>query len=314
MRPLLLIVDVDPGTRRDLGAALDRRFGGDYRIEAADGPEAALGVLREVERDTVAIVIADVWLPEEGGLAFLHAAHALHPGAIRVLMFQIADMAAMGPLHSGMGLGQIDNFIMKPSWHWPEEYLYPQMQEALTAWSRLHGPRMEMIRIVGERWSARSHELRDRLSRNIVPLGFYDADSPEGAEMLAEHGLTTERLPAVIFFNGHTLVDPTNAELARAIGVQTRPRSETYDVAVIGAGPAGLAAAVYGASEGLETAVVESQALGGQAGTSSNIRNYLGFPRGVKRQRADVARSRAGAPLPGGVHLRERGDRPVARG
>jgi thioredoxin reductase (NADPH) len=166
-------------------------------------------------------------------------------------------------------------------WASPEEWLYPDVQEALSRWSRANRPRHEVVRLVGEQWSQRSHELRDLLTRNAVQNGFVDVHSDEGRELLTEHGLNGSELPVAVLFDGRVLVDPSNVELAAALGGRTKPDTKPYDLVIVGAGPAGLAAAVYGASEGLRTVAFEPEALGGQAGTSSMIRNYLGFPRGL---------------------------------
>jgi thioredoxin reductase (NADPH) len=183
-------------------------------------------------------------------------------------------------LQRATALGRIDFWAVK-GWAAPEELLYPQIQEALSAWTRANRPRHEVVRVVGERWSSRSHELRDALTRNTVPFGFYASDSEEGRRLLRDHGVDPTRLPAAITYDGSVLHDPTPTDVGEALGVDTRPSFEVYDLAILGAGPAGLAAAVYGASEGLRTLVIEPRAIGGQAGTSSMIRNYLGFPRGV---------------------------------
>jgi thioredoxin reductase (NADPH) len=151
----------------------------------------------------------------------------------------------------------------------------------LYEWARLHRPPFQAVRVVGDQWSARSHELRDMLSRNGIPFGFYPVDLEEGRQLLGAVGAAGERLPVVVLFDGRVLVDPSNAALGEALDVRTRPEAITYDVTVVGAGPAGLAAAVSGSSEGLRTVVVEPEAIGGQAGSSSMIRNYLGFPRGI---------------------------------
>ena len=177
-------------------------------------------------------------------------------------------------------LGRIDFWALKGTAS-PEELLYPPVQEALTAWTRANRPRHEVVRVVGEQWAPQSHALRDVLARNTVPFGFAATDSDEGRRLLREHHLAPGQLPAVIFRDGSVLHAPSLADVAAALGVSTRPSSEVYDLAILGAGPAGLTAAVYGASEGLDTLVVEPQAIGGQAGTSAMIRNYPGFPRGV---------------------------------
>ena len=166
-------------------------------------------------------------------------------------------------------------------WVTPEEWLYPQIQEALTAWTIAHRPSHVVYRIVGEQWAPRSHELRDLLTRNSVPFDFHAADSQAGQQLIKDFAIDVRRLPAVILHDGSVQHDPSFADVAAAPRDQTRPSPEVYDLAIVGAGPAGLGAAVYGASEGLRTVVFEPDAIGGQAGTSSMIRNYLGFPRGV---------------------------------
>jgi thioredoxin reductase (NADPH) len=285
-RPVLLVADGLPDDLRLVAQALERRFGADYRVATASTAAAALDTLARLagEGAPVALVAADVALPDLGGVELIRRAHALHPGAARALFVAMAHAAGMGagiaPVLRASALGQIDFPILK-GWVSPEEWLYPQVQEALGAWNVAHRPHHEHVQIVGELWAPRSHDLRDLLSRNTVPFGFYAPDSEVGRGLLAEHGLDASRLPVAILFDGAVLVDPDDRALADAFGVRTRPEHDRYDVAIVGAGPAGLAAAVYGASEGLRTLVVEPRALGGQAGTSSRIRNYLGFPRGV---------------------------------
>jgi thioredoxin reductase (NADPH) len=284
--PVLLLACASDGDRGAICAALERRFGADYRVvTAATGPEAleALGRLAREGVD-VALALVELRLPGMGGVELLRRAHALHPGAARAVLVEMAESTgageAMDPLLRAMALGQVDLRIAN-GWVSPEEWLYPQLQEALSAWATAHRPRHEHIRLVGEPRSRRSHELRDLLTRNGVPLGFYAADSEEGRRLLAEHGVDADRLPVAIFHGGRALVDPGLDAIAEALGVHTRPGPDPYDVAIVGAGPAGLAAAVYSASEGLRTLVIEPEALGGQAGASSRIRNYLGFPRGL---------------------------------
>jgi thioredoxin reductase (NADPH) len=217
---------------------------------------------------------------------FLQRARALQPGASRVLLVAMdryhtrVPFTELATLQRATALGQIE-FAVAKGWVTPEEWLYPQVQEALTAWTLAHRPTHAVYRIVGEQWAPRSHELRDLLTRNSVPFEFYAADSAEGQQLISEHGIDVRRLPAVIHHSGQVQQDPSFAEVAEAHGIHTRPAPETYDLAVVGAGPAGLSAAVFGASEGLRTVVLEAQALGGQAGASSMIRNYLGFPRGI---------------------------------
>jgi thioredoxin reductase (NADPH) len=186
----------------------------------------------------------------------------------------------LATLQRATALGRIDTFVMK-EWVTPEEWLYPQVQEALTAWTLAHRPRHVVYRIVGDQWAPRSHQLRDFLSRNGVPFEFVAADSDRGQQLLRDFDIDAARLPAAIHAGGRVLYDPAPADLAASHGIATRPSQPIYDLAVLGAGPAGLAAGVYGASEGLRTLVIEPDALGGQAGTSSLIRNYLGFTRGI---------------------------------
>ena len=177
-------------------------------------------------------------------------------------------------------LGDIDGYVVKPGTP-PDEHFHRFVTEQLDEWGRSNLPGLEVVRVIGEEWAARSHELRELLGRNGIPFGFYSAGSLDGQRVLEEAGATGKALPAVVLFDGRILADPSNTEVGEALGVQTKPGGGCYDVTVIGAGPAGLAAAVYGASEGLSTVVLEPEAIGGQAGTSSLIRNYLGFPTGV---------------------------------
>jgi thioredoxin reductase (NADPH) len=286
--PVLFIVDADREARIATESALIRRFAPDYRVLTADTPEAGLeGLERLAHRgEEVALVAADLRLPGTDGIAFLELARALHRRAIRALLIAMdrrGTRIPFGELHSlqrATALGRIDFWAVK-GWAAPEELLYPQIQEALSAWTRANRPRHEVVRLVGERLSSRSHELRDALTRNTVPFGFYASDSEKGRRLMRDHGVDPTRLPAAITYDGSVLHDPRLADVGKALGVDTRPSAEAYDLAILGAGPAGLSAAVYGASEGLSTLVIEPRAIGGQAGTSSMIRNYLGFPRGV---------------------------------
>jgi thioredoxin reductase (NADPH) len=283
---VLFVADGSADELRLVARALERRFGSDYRVATAADAAAALDTLAALARDgaPVALVAADLHVPGMDGVELLRRAHALHPGAARALFVAMAHAAGMGagiaPVLRASALGLADLSILK-GWLSPEEWLYPQVQEALSAWNVANRPHHEHVQIVGEQWSPRSHDLRDLLTRNAVPFGFYASDSEDGRRLLAEHGLVGSRLPVAILFDGKVVVDPDDRALADAFGVRTEPEHERYDVAIVGAGPAGLAAAVYAASEGLRTLVVEPRALGGQAGTSSRIRNYLGFPRGL---------------------------------
>jgi thioredoxin reductase (NADPH) len=284
-KPALVVVYEERGVLAALEQALQSRFGADYQILAAASPTAALDNLGRLRQagEQVALVLADQWLAGMTGVALLCQAHALHPTAKRVLFITYGDAAGGTAGLQAMALGQLDHYLNAP-WGPPELQLYPAISEALSQWARSTGslgPPPELVRIVGPRWSPRSHEFRDLLARNSISHGFYDADSEDGRRLLAQAGLQAAGSPVLLLFDGRVLVDPPTDRLAQALGVQTQPTLDRYDVAVVGAGPAGLAAATYAASEGLGTLLLEREAVGGQAGTTSLIRNYLGFPRGI---------------------------------
>jgi CheY-like chemotaxis protein len=269
-------------------AALVRRFEPDYRVVSADSPTTGLAALERLASDgeDVALIAADLRLPGMDGVAFLERAHELHRDASRVLLLAMdryhtrIPLTELATLQRATALGRIDFWVVK-GWVTPEEWLYPQVQEALSAWTIAHRPHHVVHRIVGEQWAPRSHDLREVLSRNGVPFAFCPVDSPQGQQLLRDFSVDPARLPALIRHDGSVLHDPSFAEIAGAHGIQVQPAAEVYDLAILGAGPGGLAAAVYGASEGLHTVVIEQMAIGGQAGTSSLIRNYLGFARGI---------------------------------
>jgi thioredoxin reductase (NADPH) len=286
--PALVIVDADPQARAVTESALARRFGPDYRVVTADAPQVGLDTLERLadRGEQVALVAADLHLPGMDGVEFLERAHVLHRGASRVLLVAMdryhtpIPFSELATLQQATALGRIDFSVVK-GWVTPEEWLYPQVQEALSAWTIARRPGHVVYRIVGEQWSPRSHQLRDSLSRSSVPFEFHPVDSERGRQLIRDFGIDVQRLPALIRHDGSVLHDPSDAQVAAAHGITTRPSSEVYDLVVLGAGPAGLAAAVNGASEGLRTLVVEPWSIGGQAGSSSMIRNYLGFPRGI---------------------------------
>jgi thioredoxin reductase (NADPH) len=282
-QPVLVAVDDDRDVLAALQAALRRRFGADYQILAERSPEAALQTLERLRAAdvAVAVIIADQWMPHMTGLELLARARQLHPTARRMLLCGIWDSSVNQPMSQAMTLGRLDSWVVKP-WEPAEEYLYLPVTEQLTEWLRAAGqPGLAPIQIVGQQWAPRSHELRDLLERNAIPYRFHPHDSPAGQQLLRQSGQDGTRLPVLVLFDGRVLVDPSNEEGAAAIGIATRPEKDRYDLIVVGAGPAGLSAATYGASEGLHTLMVEPEALGGQAGSSSLIRNYLGFPSGV---------------------------------
>ncbi len=264
-----------------MSSALADRFEHDYRIVAHRSAHAALRDLREAaaHAEPVALIIADQWMPEMSGLDLLAEAHDLHPSAQRALLVDWGDRSAAHSILHGCAFGKIENYIYKP-WVPAEVHLYPAVGEFLADWTRAHGPRMELVRVIGARPSPRAYEIEDLLRRNGIPYGSYAVGSPDGDRLLGQVGLDSSQLPVVVLPDGHTLITPTNLEVADALGATTHV-DRTCDLAIVGAGPAGLAAAVYAASEGLRTIVIEREAIGGQAGTSSLIRNYLGFPRGI---------------------------------
>jgi thioredoxin reductase (NADPH) len=254
----------------------------DYRIEAAGSGEEGLQALdrwADEGRET-ALVIADLWLREQSGVDFLIQVRERHGDAQRAIMVDYGDRTAAWPMLRALTLSQIDFRIVKP-WVSPEEWLYRQVSEALGVWWREHRSTFEAVTLIGQQWMPRSHSLRDLLARNPVPYGFHPAESDEGRRLMVEHNLSDEQLPAAVLYDGRVLTNPSDVDVAAALGVLTTPSAETFDLAIVGAGPAGLAAAVYAASEGLRTLVIEQQAVGGQAGSSTMIRNYPGFPYGI---------------------------------
>jgi thioredoxin reductase (NADPH) len=282
-QPVVLAVDDDSDVLAALEQALHKRYGADYQILVERSPAAGLQTLERLRQQkvAVAVLIADQWMPQLTGLELLARARQLHPAARRLLLLGVMDRSANQLMSQAMTLGRLDGWVLKP-WEPAEEHLYLPVSEQLTEWLRATGqPGFVAIQIVGEQWTPRSHEIRDLLDRNAIPYQFHPHDSPAGQQLLRQAGQDGTRLPVLVLFDGRVLADPTNAEGAAAIGVATRPEPGRYDLVVVGAGPAGLSAATYGASEGLRTLMVEPEALGGQAGSSALIRNYLGFPFGV---------------------------------
>jgi thioredoxin reductase (NADPH) len=286
--PVLLAVDDDPNTLGRIEHELRQRYGSYYRVACEGSPEAGMRTLQDLRAadKEVAVVLADQWMPGMTGVEFLTHTRPLYPGAKRALLFERGNRTTREPILQAMALGQIDYYVPKPE-RPPDEEFHRCIAQFLEEWARDYRPASVAVRLVGEPWSARSHELRDVLSRSGIPHAFSSADSKEGRELLARVDKTLARLPVVIVFDRLVLVDPDNAEIVDAFelispfGLNTLSDVRDFDLVIIGAGPAGLAAAVYGSSEGLRTVVVERETFGGQAGTSSLIRNYLGFSRGV---------------------------------
>jgi thioredoxin reductase (NADPH) len=285
--PIILAVEDEEDVRQELEHDLRRRYNADYRVLTAASPEDGLTLLRSAQQETadVAIMIASQRLPGMTGIEFLGLGHELHPFARRALVIRVADRESADAMEQAFALNRLDSFFNKP-WQPADEWLYPVLSDLLRDWVRASasGPRSAVIRLVGDLWAPRCHRLLDLLDRNGLPYAFYPTDSPEGRMLLQEVGKDASQCPVVVMEDGRrriTLTDPEPEEVAAAAGADIQPPVTECDVVIAGAGPAGLAAAVYAASEGLSTTVIEPEAVGGQAGMSPSIRNYLGFPRGV---------------------------------
>jgi thioredoxin reductase (NADPH) len=323
-RTAILTVDDDPGVSRAVARDLRRRYGQQHRIVRAESGESALEALRQLKLrgDLVAVILADYRMPQMNGIEFLEHAMDIYPAARRVLLTAYADT---GAAIDAINVVDLDHYLLKP-WDPPEEKLYPVVDALLDAWQTSDHRAVPETKVIGHRWSARCSEVREFLARNQVPYRWYNSDEPEGQRLLRAAGVLDDdadsagsadgasgadgpsgpdgvdgvdgaaplRLPVVITPDGEALVEPADAELAAKVGLATTPSRDFYDLIVIGGGPAGLGAAVYGASEGLRTVLVERTATGGQAGQSSRIENYLGFPDGVSgAQLTDRARRQA---------------------
>ena len=291
-KPILLSVDDDPGVSRAVARDLRRQYGEDYRVVRAESGPQALETLRELKLrgDPVAVLLADHRMPEMSGLEFLEEAMDLFPLARRALLTAYADTDAA---IEAINVVDLDHYLLKP-WDPPEEKLYPVVDSLIDLWLATDESPVTETRVVGHRWSARSFEVRDFLARNSVPYRWQSSEEPEGQRLLAAAGVEPTRIPLVVTSEGKYLVAPSLGELAASVGLSTAPTTDFYDVVIVGGGPAGLGAAVYAASEGLRTVLVERQATGGQAGQSARIENYLGFPDGVTgTQLTDRARRQA---------------------
>ena len=289
-KPILLSVDDDSDVLRAIERDLRSHYGSDYRVIGSDAPERALDILKQlkVRNDSVALLLADQRMPRMNGIEFLQEGMRIFPEAKRALLTAYADTSAA---ISAINEANISYFFMKP-WDPPADHLYPQLDDLLDDWRASYHPSFEGIRVLGTRWSPRSYELRDFLARNHVPYQWIDvelsAGDPETKRLLEVLGPEAANLPVVLFPDGTKLLEGAPAQIAQKVGLRTRAQTSFYDLAIIGGGPAGLAAAVYGASEGLHTVMIEREAPGGQAGMSSRIENYLGFPTGLSG--GDLAR------------------------
>jgi thioredoxin reductase (NADPH) len=287
-KPVILTVDDDPDVLQAVARDLRKQYGDRFRIVRADSGTTALEALHQLQlrNETVAIFLVDQRMPQISGVEFLEQAIALFPKAKRVLLTAYADTeAAIRAINSA----KLDYYLLKP-WDPPEERLYPVLDDLINDWLADYRPPFEGIRVIGNRWSPQSHQVKDFLARNQIPYQWMDVElEPEACHLLIygeADGM--QRLPLVLFPDGSRLVQPTNLQIAERIGLRTQAEHPFYDLAIVGGGPAGLAAAVYGASEGLSTVMIEREAPGGQAGSSSRIENYLGFPVGLSGM--DLAR------------------------
>jgi thioredoxin reductase (NADPH) len=289
-KPILLTVDDDSDVLRAIERDLRSRYGGDYRVISTDEPKGALEILKElkVRNESVALLLADQRMPGMDGVAFLQDAMELFPQAKRALLTAYADTnAAIDAINEA----NVHYFFLKP-WDPPAEKLFPQVDDLLDDWRGSYRPAFQGIRVLGTRWSPASYQLRDFLARNHVPYQWIDveiaASDPEIKQLLEALGEEAGSLPVVLFPDGTRMLQGAPADVAEKVGLRTRAQTDFYDLAILGGGPAGLAAAVYGASEGLHTVLIEREAPGGQAGMSSRIENYLGFPSGLSG--GDLAR------------------------
>jgi thioredoxin reductase (NADPH) len=279
-RPVIVVVDDEPEALAAMLGALSRRFGGDYRVIAYLSTRAAFEAITKIkeEKEDIALVIADQRMPEMTGREFLGQVRSVVPTAKRALIVDWGDHEVSPTILQACALGELDNYLYKP-WAPAEVHLYPLINEFLAEWTRVHRPGMELIHIVGDEQATRSNEIRELLNRNGIPYGFHQIGSVTANRLIEERGAEIAALPAVFLLDGSVLVNPTDAQIMDGVGES--PPELSCEVAVVGAGPAGLTAAVYAGSEGLRTLVVERHVVGGQAGASSLIRNYLGFPRGI---------------------------------
>jgi thioredoxin reductase (NADPH) len=286
-KPVIWTVDDDPDVLRAVERDLRRHYGDRYKVISADSGVSALEATKQLKlrNEPVALFLVDQRMPRMSGVEFLEKAIELYPDAKRALLTAYADTdAAIRAINNA----HIDHYLMKP-WDPPEERLYDVVDDMLDDWQASYHPAFEGLRVIGNQWSSHSSEVRDFLGRNFVPHQWLNVETDEVAkQLLATTGVDGSSLPLVIFSDGSFLSDPPTTEVARKLGLKTKAEFPFYDLVVVGAGPAGLAAAVYGAADGLHTLLIEREAPGGQAGRSSRIENYLGFPTGLSGN--DLAR------------------------
>ncbi len=281
-KPIIMVVDDQPHELERVQAELLKRYSADYEVIAESSPESALRrleALRTAEAQVV-ILLAAQQLGTMSGIDFLAQAHERYPYAKRVLLISWGNRPQTKPLLKAISLGQLDHYVTRPSYA-PDERFHQLITALLADWQHQQRAQPEIVTLIGQRWDARSYEIRDLLQRSGLPYKFYEADSDEGQALLQRVQHVDGPFPVFVRFDGQVLTNPTNEEAAVAVGARHSFEQGVFDLAIVGAGPAGLSAAVYGASEGLRTIVVDRETIGGQAGTSSLIRNYLGFPFGI---------------------------------
>ena len=286
-KPILFATDDDPQVIRAIARDLRSQYRQDYRIMSTDSPQEGLAALEELKKkdEEVALFLTDQRMPDMLGVEFLEQAKRYYPNAKKVLLTAYSDTDAAIKAINDV---QLDYYLMKP-WDPPEEKLYPVLNDLLEDWQSHYIPDFQGIKLIGYQYSPKSHEIKDFLAGNLIPYQWLDIQKSEKAcEMIALNKIAEKDLPAIFFEDGSFLVSPSIGQLANKIGMNLQAANQLYDVVIIGAGPSGLAAAVYGGSEGLKTLLVEKRAPGGQAGTSSRIENYLGFPNGLSG--ADLTR------------------------
>ena len=289
-KPAVLTVDDDPEVLRSIERDLRARYSEKYRVLRADSGKAALETLTELKKrnDTVALMLVDQRMPQMDGVKFLAQAMVMFPDAKRAMLTAYADTdAAIKAINEA----KIQHYLLKP-WDPPEQNLFPVLDDLLDDWLADYRPPFTGLRVLGNRWSPKSYDVRDFLAKNHVPYQWMDAEAaerdPEVKKAIQDAGADSAHLPVVLFQDGSSLVQPDTSAIAERVGLRTHAQTDFYDVVIIGGGPSGLAAAVYGASEGLKTVIIEREAPGGQAGLSSRIENYLGFPSGLSG--GDLAR------------------------
>jgi thioredoxin reductase (NADPH) len=279
-RPIIFLVDDDPQVLRAIQRDVKNQYRDEYRVLASDMPREALSIVKDLKAkdEVVALFVSDQRMPEIEGVELLETAREIYPDAKRVLLTAYSDTKAA---IKAINEVKLDYYLLKP-WDPPEERLFPVMDELLDDWQAIYKPKFVGIKVIGYQWSPKSHKIKDFLMGNLIPYLWIDAEiNAEAKQYMASLSITRTDLPAIIFEDGSYLTDPTISRIAEKIGLQSKAALEMYDVIIIGAGPAGLASSVYGASEGLKTLLIEKRAPGGQAGASSRIENYLGFPGGL---------------------------------